>query len=106
MNPRIAEGVTEAEKDFHTFLILQMMGAWLADAPDPDLLIEELLSKWESRMRTRYAKAARKQAEATGVIVTGGDWLEEVIAETTKRLRISLAKLVENESRTETGSIN
>lgn len=91
---RIEQGVNEALKSFQNFCLDQMVAAWFADAPDPAALIEEILTMWEAANRARFARAARQQSEATGIVITGGTWLDDVITESKKRIRAALDKVI------------
>ena len=93
-NLRIEQGVNEALKSFQNFCLDQIVAAWFADAPDPTALIDEMLAKWEAMTRSRYARAARQQSEATGIVTTGGTWLDEVITESKQRIRTALGKAI------------
>jgi hypothetical protein len=94
MNQDIEQGVRSALDQFQDFCLLQIIGAWFADAPDPALLIDEMLAKWEAITRERYEKAARQNAEATGIITIGGEWLDQVIEEAKKQIRTSLVRQI------------
>lgn len=89
-------GVNEALKSFQNFCLDQIVAAWFADAPDPAALTDEMLDKWERMMRSRYGRAARQQSEATGIITTGGTWLDDVLEESKKRIRASLGRAIKD----------
>ncbi len=97
MRSDIEAGVREAQENFQGFVLVQIVAAWFADAPDPEALVEEMLAKWSDGMRRRYSQAARQQAEATGIIVAEDDWIDSVIHEARLRIRKSLIAAIERE---------
>lgn len=75
---------------FHSYVVEQMIRYWVETEPEPDALINQLVSGWRERATGQFQSHERAMFEKTGIISTEGEYFQSVLDEAERRVRLKL----------------